>query len=120
MSSADRLRTFVAVYRAGSVTAGAELRGLSQPAASQQLRTLERAGGGPLFRRVPGGVEPTAAGRELSLRVADGLDRLEGVLDELDGGRMRTQPAGLRVGAAAEVLSHLVLPVLAATDTAVV
>jgi DNA-binding transcriptional LysR family regulator len=112
MSSADRLRTFVAIYRAGSVTVGADHRGLSQPAASQQLRALERSVGSPLFHRGPGGMEPTATGRALYLRVADGLDRLEGVLDELDGGRLDAGPVGLRVGASAELCSHLVLPAL--------
>jgi hypothetical protein len=45
MARAEWLRTFVAVYRAGSVTEGARRRDLSQPAASQQLESLARLAG---------------------------------------------------------------------------
>ena len=71
MASAEWLRTFVAVYRAGSVTDGAALRSLSQPAASQQLRSLERAVGTPVFVRTPHGTDPTRRGRELYAAVAE-------------------------------------------------
>ena len=43
MSRPEWLRTFLAIYRAGSVAEAARLRGLSQPATSQQLAALERA-----------------------------------------------------------------------------
>ncbi len=66
---------------------GPGVRNLSQPAASQQLRALERATGSPLFVRTPHGVEPTRPGRELYVGVADALDRLEPLLAGLDGGR---------------------------------
>ncbi len=36
------LRTFVTVHRAGSFTRAAALLGLSQPAVTSQIRTLER------------------------------------------------------------------------------
>jgi len=65
MASAEWLRTFVAIYRSGSVTDGAVLRSLSQPVASQQLRSLERYAGAPLFVRTPHGVAPTRPGRGL-------------------------------------------------------
>lgn len=45
------LRTFVAVHRAGSFTRAAALLGLSQPAVTSQIRTLERQLGRPLFLR---------------------------------------------------------------------
>ena len=38
-TSFDLLRTFLAVYRAGSVTRGAELLGLSQPAVTDKGKT---------------------------------------------------------------------------------
>ena len=46
----------------GSVTEGATLRNLSQPAASQQLSSLERSVGPRLFVRTPHGVDPTRPG----------------------------------------------------------
>jgi len=84
MARPEWLRTFVAVYRAGSITEAAHLRALSQPAASQQLAGLERAIGTPLFARSPAGVVPTARGRALYAEVAAALDQLEAVLSVLE------------------------------------
>ena len=109
MSRADWLRTFVAVYRSGSVTAGARSRGLSQPAASQQLAELSRAVGGAVFARTARGVAPTARGRDLYAQIAEPLDRLETVLAGLDGGRVRDASAMLRVASTAELFEGHVL-----------
>jgi DNA-binding transcriptional LysR family regulator len=110
MAAPDWLRTFVAIYRAGSVSAGAAQRGLSQSAASQQLGMLERRVGRPVFIRTPTGVEPTRRGRELYAQVADSLDRLEHVLTGLDAGAVATPDPPLRIGSAAEFFSSAVVP----------
>lgn len=55
-----QLRTFLAVYRTGSLTAGAAQAGLSQPTVTTQVQALERYLGTPLFERLPRGVAPTA------------------------------------------------------------
>nr|WTB32421.1 LysR family transcriptional regulator [Streptomyces sp. NBC_00830] len=70
------LRTFVTVHRAGSFTRAAALLGLSQPAVTSQIRTLERQLGRPLFLRRARGVTPTAMGDELAHRAAPHLDAL--------------------------------------------
>jgi DNA-binding transcriptional LysR family regulator len=108
MASSEWLRTFVAIYRGGSVSAGAAQRGLSQPAASQQLAGLERRIGAPLFVRLPQGVEPTRRGRELHAQVAEWLDRLEPVLAGLDGGSGSGPAPFIRIGSSAEFFSHAV------------
>ncbi len=110
MATADWLRTFVAIYRSGSVTDGAALRSLSQPAASQQLASLERSVGTPLFVRTPHGVDPTRKGRELYAEVADALDRLEPVLGGLDGGTALPRSPALRLGSSPEYFSYGVIP----------
>ena len=110
MAASEWLRTFVAIYRSGSVTAGAAQRGLSQPAASQQLGGLERRAGAPLFLRTPGGVEPTRRGRELYAQVAEQLDRLEPVLAGLDGGGTPAAPPTIRFGSSAEYFSFELVP----------
>jgi DNA-binding transcriptional LysR family regulator len=85
------LRTFLAVHRAGSFTRAAALLGLSQPAVTGQIRSLERQLGRPLFLRRARGVVPTTAGQELARKVAPHLDALleiaEGELYEESGGR---------------------------------
>ncbi len=110
----------MAIYRSGSVSAGAERRSLSQPAASQQLAALERQVGLPLFTRTPRGVEPTRRGRELHAQVAGPLDELEPVLVGLDGGPMAPEHLVLRLGSSAEFFSASVVPRLDPDGPAVV
>ncbi|MFJ1547272.1 LysR family transcriptional regulator [Streptomyces sp. NPDC088246] len=85
------LRTFITVHRAGSFTRAAALLGLSQPAVTSQIRTLERQLGRPLFLRRARGVTPTTIGDELAHRAAPHLDALieiaETELDEESGVR---------------------------------
>src|SRR5262249_11884968 len=117
MSTSEWLRTFVAIYRTGSVSSGAAQRNLSQPAASQQLAALERRVGLPLFTRTPRGVEPTRRGLELHAQVAESLDRLEPVLTVLDGGPA-TAPSAIRFGSTAEYFASTVLPRLSSASPA--
>jgi DNA-binding transcriptional LysR family regulator len=109
MAASEWLRTFMAIYRTGSVSAGAAQRGLSQPAASQQLSLLERRVGLPLFTRTPQGVEPTRRGRQLHAEVADSLDRLEPVLVGIDRGAAATPDPTIRIGCAAESFAAVIL-----------
>jgi DNA-binding transcriptional LysR family regulator len=73
------LRTFLAVHRAGSLTRAAVDLGLSQPAVTAQIRTLEQRVGIELFHRLPRGVAPTAAADELARAVGPHLDALAAV-----------------------------------------
>lgn len=109
-ASLDLLRTFLAVHRAGSVTAGAETLGLSQPTVTAQLKSLEVALGRPLFERLPRGVRPTSAGDELARRIAEPIDALQGLVrDELEV----PVAATVHLGGPADFLCHQVLPALA-------
>ncbi|MEV1052697.1 LysR family transcriptional regulator [Streptomyces sp. NPDC049887] len=105
------LRTFVTVHRAGSFTRAAALLGLSQPAVTSQIRTLERQLGRPLFLRQARGVTPTTVGDELAHRTAPHLDALveivEAGLDDESG--VRT----LHLAGPPEFTSARVLPALA-------
>jgi DNA-binding transcriptional LysR family regulator len=120
MAASEWLRTFVAIYRSGSVSGGAERRGLSQPAASLQLASLERQIGLPLFTRTPRGVEPTRRGRELHAQVAGSLDLLEPVLVGLDGGPADPPDPVLRLGSSSEFFSAVVVPKLTPDGPALV
>lgn len=105
------LRTFVTVHRAGSFTRAAALLGLSQPAVTGQIRTLERQLGRPLFLRTARGVIPTSVGEELAHKAAPHLDALmeitEARLD--DGSANRT----LHLAGPPEFTALRVLPALA-------
>ncbi|GGY67179.1 LysR family transcriptional regulator [Streptomyces omiyaensis] len=105
------LRTFVTVHRAGSFTRAAALLGLSQPAVTSQIRTLERQLGRPLFLRRARGVTPTSIGDELAHRAAPHLDALVEITETgLDAERgVRT----LHVAGPPEFTSLRALPALA-------
>ncbi|ARZ69027.1 LysR family transcriptional regulator [Streptomyces albireticuli] len=85
------LRTFVTVHRAGSFTRAAALLGLSQPAVTGQIRTLEKQLGRPLFVRQARGVTPTSVGDELARKISPHVDALleitESGFDERSAGR---------------------------------
>lgn len=106
----NQLRTFLAVHRAGSITAGARLIGLSQPTVTTQLQALEKRLGYQLFERLPRGVAPTAAADELATTIATPLDALD-----LVAGRTahQVEQPPVRLGGPAELLATQALPALA-------
>jgi DNA-binding transcriptional LysR family regulator len=79
----QRLAAFDAAARSGSFTAAAEELGVSQPAITRQIRSLEDALGVALFARTSNRSELTDAGRRLWAHVAAGFDTIEGGLAEL-------------------------------------
>lgn len=111
--SLDLLRTFLAVHRSGSVTAAAQLLGVSQPAVTGQLKALEKGAGRPLFIRHTRGVTATAAGDELARRLAGPMDEIGRALG---GGLFPDGSASRQVvylGAPAELAATLLVPSLA-------
>lgn len=114
MTSLDLFRTFLAVHRAGSVTAAAQLLGLSQPAVTAQLKALEKNVKKPLFHRHARGVTTTAAGEDLARRLAGPLDGLTAAVGDFVDGKVT-----LHVGGPTEFTSTKVVPALAGLpDTA--
>lgn len=107
MANFERYRSFVAIYRSGSVTAAAALRHMTQPALSQHLAALEAEAGGPLFVRYPRRMVPTERGVALYNQVAPAVDRLERVTSELRGGVAETV---IRLGAPLEYFTERLPP----------
>lgn len=106
-----QLRTFLAVYRAGSLTAAARLVGLSQPTVTTQLKALEEQMGRQLFERLSRGVRPTPVADELAARLAGPMDALEAI-----AGGAQEEPAPeppVHLGGPAELLCLQALPALA-------
>lgn len=108
-----RLRTFLAVYRAGSITAGARRVGYSQPAVTQQLQALERHLGRPLFERLPRGVAPTAAAHDLAARVSGALDTLTAVFTAEHPDAPPVPEPPVLLGGPADFLAIVGMPALA-------
>ncbi len=77
MTPFTQLRTFLEVYRARSISGGAQSLGITQPAASQHVQSLEALMGRRLFDRRVRGVEPTSVAEELAMEIAPLLDGLD-------------------------------------------
>jgi len=107
-----QLRTFVEVYRAGSLSRAASQLGLSQPAVSAHIQALEAAIGKPLFVRQARGVSPTALADDLALQSAGHLDALE---QQLSSAKSRSQQISgtVTLVGPAEYLSAVAGPMLA-------
>lgn len=105
------LRTFLAAYRSGSLTAAARQLGLSQPTVTTQIQALERQLGLQLFRRLPRGIEPTSAADELAAETASHIDALNAIAER---GLSRQTPylRPLHLGGPAELTGTRILPAL--------
>ncbi|MEM6354219.1 MAG: LysR family transcriptional regulator [Pseudomonadota bacterium] len=88
--SLQNLRSFIEVYRRRSISAAARHLGLTQPAVSQHVSSLEAQVGRSLFVRQPRGVVPTGFAQDLAAQIGDSLDRAEEAL-----ARMRARSAHL-------------------------
>jgi len=108
-----QFRTYLTVVECGSVSAAARLLGMTQPAASQQLREMERRAGIRLLERAAGRSLPTAAGQALILPVRRALAAAEDV-EAVAATHREGQAGRIRLGTGATACIHLLPPVLAA------
>lgn len=105
-------RTFVAVIRAGSLSAAARALGTTQPTVGRQIAALEEALGLPLFTRSPTGLRPTPAAEALAPHAevmaasAEALLRAAAAEQDGEGGVVRIS--------ASRVMGVHVLPALLA------
>ena len=81
------LELFVEAVDSGSLSAAARRRRISQPAASESLRRLERRLGVTLLVRGPRGSQPTAEGERLVAKARDVLGALARFVAEADAAR---------------------------------
>jgi LysR family glycine cleavage system transcriptional activator len=76
------LRVLDAMVRTGGIVQAAAQLHVTPGAVSQQIKHLEGALGVTLFNKVGRSLEPTTAGKQLALRLADLFDRIETVVLE--------------------------------------
>lgn len=108
-------RSFIAVYRSGTVTAAADARSLTQPAISQHLATLEAVMQQPLFQRTARKMIPTEAGQQLYSRLAPSMDGLEALSQNLKLPLATAFPT-MRIGAPQEYFGEIALERLSAAS----
>lgn len=109
MVSFEWYRSFIEVYRVGTVSGAAQVLHLTQPAVSQHITALESACGAPLFQRMPRQMLPTQAGKRLYNRIASAIETLESV--SMNAG-LENASLLIRLGTpqeffAEKILSHL-------------
>lgn len=109
----DWMKTFMAVYRAQSVTEASRALHLTQPTVSSHLKALETHLGVALFDRLPRGMSPTAAGHELAEAAGSHVDLLEATLESSRRWAGARRIGTLRLGGPAELLSEVIVPELA-------
>jgi DNA-binding transcriptional LysR family regulator len=105
-----QLRSFATVARMGSVSAAAEVLGVSEPAVSSAVAALRRDLGDALFVRAGGGIRLTPGGERLAAEAAEiiGLeDRLRREVDAARGER-----GLLRLAVAPDVAEYVSAPLL--------
>jgi DNA-binding transcriptional LysR family regulator len=108
-----QLRTFLAVVEVGNISTAARSLNLTQPAASQQLRELERVLRVRLLERAAGKVQPTAAG----IALLEPARRAQAAIDDAVAA-VATHRSGetgrVRVGTGATACIYLLPPILSA------
>ena len=82
MVNLELYRTFIAIYREGTISKAAISVDVTQPAASQQLASLEKTLKIKLFERTPRRMIPTNAGHELYTKISDSFDWIQQVSQE--------------------------------------
>ncbi len=103
------LRCLEAAARLGSLTAAARALGVSQPAVSVQIASLERHLGARLLDRRARGVRPTAAGESILERARRVLDEFRSLQGDIEQGALRGL---LRIGSTDVVVLHRLPAVL--------
>jgi LysR family transcriptional regulator, low CO2-responsive transcriptional regulator len=107
----DHIETFLAVVSHGGFHRAARALRVSQPAVSARIRLLEGTLGAPLFRRSPGNVTLTAAGKAL-------LPHAERMIRDVASARQAvyelqpTAAGALSIGAAFSICTYLLPDVL--------
>ena len=107
MVNIELYRNFIAIYRAGTISKAAVLCDITQPAASQQLASLERSLNVKLFERTPREMVATNDGHELYTKVADSFDRLDFVSQDFILQRQEEE-ALLRIGVSLSFFTNVI------------
>jgi DNA-binding transcriptional LysR family regulator len=108
-----QLRYFLAVADEGSISAAAASIPVAQQSLSEQIRSLERQVGAPLFVRGPRGVRLTAVGEELRVEARSLINQADRAFDHVQrvaGGERQT----IHVGYLPSVGNYIVPPLVRA------
>lgn len=100
------MRLLLAVATTGSITEAARLEGVSQPAASKRLHSLERSMAVPLIERMPTGSQLTPEGKIVAGWAARVFEDIAQMFDAVAAIRLDPDP-DLNVASSVTVAEHL-------------
>jgi len=105
------LHVLMTVVRLGSMAKAGKELGVSQPAVSEVIATLEHALGVPLLDRTPQGVEPTAYGAALLKRSIAAFDELRQGIRDIE---FLADPTGgeIRIGCPESIAAAFLQPIV--------
>jgi DNA-binding transcriptional LysR family regulator len=106
-------RSFIEVYRVGTVSGASQVLHLTQPAVSQHIVALESALGMPLFQRMPRRMLPTEAGKRLYTRIATAIETLESISTKA---ALTEEALHVRLGTPQEYFTERVLKVISEAE----
>lgn len=112
MSYLAQLRTFIEAYRLGSLTKAAESLGITQPAVSSHIRTLEVQLKKKLFTRHARGIDPTAIAHDLARSIGSHIDSIEIGFNKVQA-RASSIAGTIHMAAPGEFLNARLAPALA-------
>jgi DNA-binding transcriptional LysR family regulator len=105
MVNLEWYRSFIEVYRVGTVSGAAQVLHLTQPAVSQRIAALEAALGQSLFQRMPRRMLPTDEGKRLYTRIVEAIEKLESITPRSS----RDTPQLIRLGSPQEFFGEQIL-----------
>ncbi|GAA6617757.1 LysR family transcriptional regulator [Scytonema sp. NUACC26] len=113
MVNLEWYRSFIEVYRIGTVSGAAQVLYLTQPAVSQHIAALESTLGTQLFQRMPRRMLPTDAGKRLYTQIAAAIETLESIPTK---STLADAPLLIRLGTPPEFFSEYILKYLSQAD----
>jgi DNA-binding transcriptional LysR family regulator len=105
MVNLEWYRSFIEVYRVGTVSGAAQVLHLTQPAVSQHIAALESALGQSLFQRMPRRMLPTDEGKRLYTEIVNAIEKLESITPRLSN----NAPQVIRIGSPQEFFVERIL-----------
>jgi DNA-binding transcriptional LysR family regulator len=107
----DLFQSLHAVLRAGSLSAAAKSRGLTQPTLGRHIEALEQKLGAPLFLRSPRGLTPTDLARQLEPHLAEMYAAAAAAMRDASGAADSLQGA-IRITASQIIGAEVLPPIL--------
>lgn len=109
----DLFQSLHAVLRAGSLSAAAKSRGLTQPTLGRHIEALEQKLGAPLFLRSPRGLTPTDLARQIEPHLAEMHSAAAAALRDASGAADSLKGA-IRITASQIMGAEVLPPILGA------